>query len=183
MSRPLYYLDWLLRRLERSIRLDHAQSTCHRKWSQFIRERDRFKCVICDGVGRVAAHHIVRKSLFPSARLLPGNGATLCAECHKESHEGFNGEPKSSLPIDAEGGEKLEGVAELFRIQASNFRSCYPDRPIYYHIDIGTLTSFGKMQGSSKLPVGEAIEIAWAIWDAPPEPLATAILSANFPTG
>lgn len=42
------------------------------------------------------------------AQFQTGNGITLCKKCHTEAHTGFNRRPDLSLPMNAQGGEKIE---------------------------------------------------------------------------
>src|SRR4051812_14246654 len=82
-----------------------SREGCLRLWSKFIRERDGHRCVDCHSRCRLSAHHICRKSFLAAAEFQTGNGITLCASCHKEMHDGFNGRPDLGLPVDAQNGE------------------------------------------------------------------------------
>jgi hypothetical protein len=83
-------------------------------WSWFIRVRDGHRCVECAATKKLAAHHICRKSLLPGAQFQTGNGITLCDECHREAHRHFNGRADLDLPMDAQGGEKLDLMERLY---------------------------------------------------------------------
>jgi hypothetical protein len=170
--------------LRSAIEANRAEPTCRRHWSRFIRLRDGNLCVICGDPGR-AAHHVLRKSVFRPARFETGNGVTLCGDCHAEAHDGFNGRADLSLPLDYEGGEKLEGAAELFRFLAKAFRCRYPEHPEFYFLSDRTLTSFKRAQGFDPLKplAGSPIEQAWYIWDCAPPPMVEALIRANFPQG
>jgi len=57
-----------------------------RKWSRFIKVRDKATCALCDiapGIGRTESHHIRPKALFPEFQLDLANGVCLCTKCHK----------------------------------------------------------------------------------------------------
>jgi hypothetical protein len=43
-----------------------------------------------------------------------GNGITLCSTCHADAHRGFNGRADLGLPMDAQGGEKIELLVDLY---------------------------------------------------------------------
>ena len=182
MRDEIALLDYLVSDLDWSLTQKHSSATCLKKWSTLVRTRDSFECVICGASSSTAAHHVVRKSLLPRARYLPGNGATLCKECHREAHLGFNGRATLGHPVDYEGGEKLEAVAELFRALSADFRNRFPDRPVYYFLDRTTLAAFARMQGFEQLPIGEPIEVAWWLWDCAPLSLISAIVAANMRT-
>ena len=119
---------------------------------------------------------------MPDARFHPGNGAALCRFCHNEAHFGFNGKPDLTLPVDSEGGEKLESVAELFRLLAQQFYARHRDYPEYYYLDEVLLARFKRMQGFDEvLPMaGAPIEQAWWIWDCAPLQMTRAVIRANL---
>lgn len=83
-----------------------SREFCLRRWSDFIRERDGHRCVDCHSRRRLSAHHICRKTLLETAQFETGNGITLCNKCHRRVHEGFNGRPDLSLPVDAQKMER-----------------------------------------------------------------------------
>jgi len=67
--------------------------TSHRQqlvmlWSNEVRDRDGWKCVVCGkyGRGNVQTHHILYRSFFPQLETNINNGITLCIEHHKEIH-------------------------------------------------------------------------------------------------
>ena len=171
-------------RLNNAVRAGRAKATCHRYWSKFIRARDGNECLICGTRNRLAAHHVVRRGFLKEAQYLTGNGATLCVDCHGEAHVGFNGSPDLSLPVDAEGGEKLEAVAELFRELAKSSRQRHPERDEFYFLSKPVLRKFKVMQGFDPLDeiAGKPIEQAWHIWDCAPLNVVEALIRANLPT-
>ena len=182
MNKHIPELDAALNRLDDSIVLDLKDTTKHRRWSHFIRSRDRFRCLICTSGEKVEAHHIIRKSLIPSARGQPGNGITLCNKCHREAHRGFNGRPDLQQPIDAEDGEKLNIAGELLGVLARASRT-YPSRPIYYHWAPRILANFAEIQGfprGAQIP-GTPIEQAHLIWDRAPLQLMDAVIESLIP--
>lgn len=177
-------LDQHLNLLKAAIRNERSEQTCHRYWSRFIRARDDGKCVICDAMGSVAAHHVFRKSLLPEARFHTGNGVTLCVECHGEAHEGFNGAADLAQPIDAQCGEKLERVAYLYGVLAHRFHRLHPNRSVYYHLSDQVIFKFMMMQGFdlARPIAGKPIEKAWYIWDCSPPCIVEALVRANMPS-
>lgn len=178
-------LDRRLELLNAAVRNGLSDQTCHRYWSLFVRTRDGNRCVICDARTRLAAHHVFRKSLLPEARFQTGNGVTLCIDCHAEAHEGFNGAADLAQPIDAQGGEKLERVAELYRVLAHESHRLHVGRSDYYHLSEEVILKFMMMQGFDlgRPIVGTSIERAWYIWDCSPPYLVEALIRANMPTG
>ncbi|HEY3783363.1 MAG TPA: hypothetical protein VGL56_19960 [Fimbriimonadaceae bacterium] len=105
----------LLLRLHDAVKRRASDRVCLRWWSKFIRARDGERCVACGCcTGDLAAHHICRKTVLAEARFMTGNGVTLCSRCHAGVHEGFNGCPDLGQPMDAEGGEKIELLADIF---------------------------------------------------------------------
>lgn len=101
-------IDAALVRLQAAISAGFNTDRCLRRWSEFIRERDDHRCVDCHSYQKLSAHHICRKAFLPEAKYETGNGITLCRECHKGVHRGFNGRPDLFMPMDEQGGEKLD---------------------------------------------------------------------------
>lgn len=169
--------------LQRSLSSRRARSTRHRLWSNFIRKRDGGRCLVCESREGLAAHHIVRRCLLPEAQFFTGNGITLCYKCHKEAHQGFNRSPDVSLPVDAQGGEKLEAVAELYRLLAKSYLRNYCGHEEYFYISGAVLDRFKIMQGFQPADHirGAPIEQAWFIWDCAPISVVEALVRANLP--
>ncbi|HEX2554226.1 MAG TPA: HNH endonuclease [Microvirga sp.] len=59
-----------------------------RAWRQAVLDRDGHACVHCGATERLQAHHILRWSDEPAARIIVGNGITLCEACHIAEHHG-----------------------------------------------------------------------------------------------
>lgn len=174
-------LDTALARLQNAIDSRYSRASCLRLWSHFVRLRDGFSCVRCDNKRHVSAHHVCRKSFMPEASLQPGNGITLCDSCHKAVHSGYNGRPDMSMPMDAQGAEKLSILEDLYgRLFAdSGDRGLLDER--YYYLSDSVLAKFKKFQGfdwQHPFP-GSRIEQAYLIWKQAPKPVVDAILTAN----
>lgn len=60
-----------------------------REWSLKVRERDGFKCTLCNSTDRVQAHHIIAWHADESKRLDLNNGKTLCISCHLKLERGL----------------------------------------------------------------------------------------------
>jgi len=57
-------------------------------WSEKVKQRDGYKCVLCGKDKRLEAHHIKPTFLYPEFRNDVDNGITLCASCHQNEHGG-----------------------------------------------------------------------------------------------
>ncbi|SIT57194.1 HNH nuclease [Mesorhizobium prunaredense] len=124
-----------------------SRERCLRRWSEFIRERDGHRCVDCHSRRRISAHHISRKSFLTEAQFQTGNGITLCSACHREMHRGFNARPDLSMPVDAQGGEKLPLMERLYSILTDDAVERNLMRDEFYFLSDELLTSFKRMQG------------------------------------
>jgi hypothetical protein len=136
-----------------------------RRWSEFIRERDGHRCVDCHSRRRLSAHHICRKSFLAEPQFETGNGITLCSACHREVHRGFNARPDLSLPVDAQGGEKLAAMERLYSILTDDAVERGLMRDDFYFLSDELLASFKRMQGygpATYFP-GSRIEQAYLI--------------------
>lgn len=60
-------------------------------WSEEVKRRDGYKCVLCGSPDGLNAHHIKPVSLYPECRNDLDNGITLCRACHLKKHGTFNG--------------------------------------------------------------------------------------------
>jgi hypothetical protein len=118
---------------------------------------------------------------MPDARFQTGNGLTLCRHCHAEVHEGFNGRADLDQPMDAQGGEKIELIADLYRLlfTAASARRAIND-DLYFLSDT-VLGRFKMFQGFDPFEVfpGGRLEQAYHIWRQCPRGMLAAILEAN----
>lgn len=175
-----------LSQLTAAVERGRSRTTCLRLWSAFIRERDDNRCVSCGSTGRLSAHHICRKSFLAAAQYLPGNGITLCRDCHRKAHDGFNRKPDLSQPVDAQGGEKLALMERLYSLLLSDAlcRGMLDDQ--FYFLSDEVLGFFRRMQGYPDLnpSPGSRLEQAYLILAEPERPMVNAILEANgLPAG
>ncbi|UVK37560.1 hypothetical protein LHFGNBLO_004616 [Mesorhizobium sp. AR10] len=142
-----------------------SRERCLRRWSEFIRERDGHRCVDCHSRRRLSAHHICRKSFLTDAQFQTGNGITLCSACHREMHRGFNARPDLSLPVDAQGGEKLATMERLYSILTDDAVERGLMRDQFYFLSDELLATFKRMQGYNPATYfpGSCIEQAYLI--------------------
>lgn len=173
-------MEKALARLMKALLANRSEELCLRRWSEFVRLRDG-RCVDCHSSERLSAHHVSRKTLFRQGRFDPGNGITLCPDCHREAHEGFNGRPDHGLPIDAQGGEKLPLMARFFSILLDDAVERGLLRDDFYYVGDALLASFRQMQGYSAQAYfpGCRLEQAFLILSEPEHIVRNAILSAN----
>lgn len=136
-----------LAKLNMSLAQGLPRNRCLRRWSEFIRERDGYRCVDCHSRRHLSAHHISRKSFLAKAQFQTGNGITLCSTCHREMHRGFNRRPDLALPVDAQGGEKLASMERLFSILTDDAVERGLMREEFYFLSDELLASFKRMQG------------------------------------
>lgn len=153
-----------LAKLDAAIACGASRKQCLRRWSEFIRERDGHRCVDCHSRFGLSAHHICRKSFLSIAEFQTGNGITLCRSCHKATHQGFNGRPNLSLPIDAQHGEKLYMMERLYSILTDDAVERGLTRQDLYYLSDELLNGFKRMQGyhGASFP-GARIEQAYLI--------------------
>lgn len=171
-------MDVKLTKLKSAISDKRSNTYCLKLWSEFIRERDGNRCVLCHSTERLEAHHIIRKSFWNHLKFQTGNGITLCRTCHKEPHAHFNKKPNLQLPMDAEGGEKIDLFtgflgALLIDSQVNNIT-----KEEYYHFDNHALNIFKELQGiptHTNFP-GSSLEQAYLIWNQTPRQMMNAIL-------
>ena len=176
-------LPVLLERLHTALQRGASEQTCLRRWSEFIRARDEYQCVLCGNERGLTAHHICRKTFLPEARFQTGNGISLCRICHAEAHAGFNGRPDLQEPMDGEGGEKIEILSDLYiALFRDSVEKAY-DREDYYFLDDQVLAKFKLFQTFEwDTPfAGTRIAQAATIWDASPPLLMRLLIEANQP--
>lgn len=58
------------------------RSSAYRFWSQSIKNRDGWKCKMCDSKEHLIAHHILGYKNYPELRYDINNGITLCHAHH-----------------------------------------------------------------------------------------------------
>lgn len=173
-----------LERLTEAVEAGLNRTRCLRRWSEFIRERDGHRCVDCHSTRNLSAHHICRKVLLPEAEYQTGNGITLCRECHREVHAGFNGRPDTSEPMDAQGGEKLRLIERLYCILDQDAVERRLLLPGFYELDEQILAKFKLFQGfawDTPFP-GPPVRQAYLIWAQSSLAVRRALAEANgFP--
>ena len=177
----LEHLDRALSKLHSSIKNENNVSTSLCLWSTFIKLRDDGKCVECGSARGIAAHHIIRKCFLPEAQFLTGNGVTLCSPCHKYVHDEFNRRPDTTLPMDAQNGEKIELITALFGILLQNACNRRILKENYYYFSEKVLGTFKIFQGydpATPFP-GMCLEQAYYIWNSSPLNVRNALLEAN----
>lgn len=144
-----------------------------RLWSRFIRARDAYRCVCCQSVQGIQAHHIVRKTLYPWGAVETGNGITLCRECHGRVHEKCNSRADSSLPLGE--GDDQDEWAFLFGLLLDDAKRRGLDQDEFYFLEDHMLKFFVNVQGYEHLHGmvmrGEISRIRFAheIWRVMPE--------------
>ncbi|ADP70736.1 HNH nuclease [Rhodomicrobium vannielii ATCC 17100] len=174
-------ISFRLTKLREAVVAGRSRLSCLRRWSEFIRERDGYRCVDCHSQEDLSAHHICRKSFFSAAQFDTGNGITLCRQCHKELHAGFNGRPNMLLPVDAEGGEKLGLMERLYSILLDDAVERGLMREDFYFLSDEILGFLRKMQGyevDTYFP-GSRLEQAYLILAVSERQVLRAIAEAN----
>lgn len=174
-------LEAALARLHAALADGLSRARCLRRWSEFIRLRDGQRCVDCHARTHTSAHHISRKTFFEQAQFETGNGITLCRDCHREAHRGFNGRPDLAMPADAQGGEKLPLMERFYSLLLDDALERRLLRDEFYFLSDAVLRSFKRMQGfdaSTDFP-GSRLEQAYLILAEPERPLRNALAEAN----
>jgi hypothetical protein len=170
-----------LARLNQAILTEQSRARRLQLWSWFIRVRDGHRCVECASTKRLAAHHICRKSFLSDAQFQTGNGITLCSECHRQAHHGFNGRADLGLPMDAQGGEKLDLMERLYGVLLADAKERGIHRDDFYHLSDDVLARFKMFQGFDHWTTfpGGCLEQAYLIWRQCPKGMRDALLEAN----
>lgn len=173
-----------LARLQKALANGPPFERCLRRWSEFIRERDGHRCVDCHTRRKLAAHHICRKSFLAEAAFLTGNGITLCRNCHREIHRGFNGRPNLLMPMDAQGGEKLADMERMYAVLSTDAKERGIQRDDFYFLSDNVLGIYKKLQRFEPAAIfpGSRVEQAYLIWAQSSLQRRNAIAEANgFP--
>lgn len=112
---------------------------------------------------------------------MTGNGICLCVDCHKEAHEEFNGRADLQLPMDAQGGEKIEIMTDLYGELCRDAGEQGLLRDDYYYLSDSVLCKFKIFQGFDPFThfPGSRIEQAHLIWLQTPLNVRNALLMAN----
>jgi hypothetical protein len=144
-----------------------------RLWSQFIKERDGYRCLCCESTEAIQAHHIIRRTLYPSAAFETGNGVTLCKACHKRVHEKSNGRAQLSQPLGE--GDDQDEWAFLFGLLLDDAKQRGVSQDEFYFLADHIVHFSVKVQGYEYLREmvtrGEITRIKFAheIWRSMPE--------------
>jgi transcription elongation factor Elf1 len=89
-----------LKRIERARRgLEEYRRSVEGQWSMAVRERDGHRCQHCGSNGKLHAHHIKPRAMFPELALELDNGLTLCEECHVEEHRRLRASTEPQPPM------------------------------------------------------------------------------------
>ena len=183
-ARRLELIEALLR-LTTALQRGRSERWCIRLWSRYIKTRDRHQCVRCQSTDRIQAHHIFRRSLYPHGWYQPGNGVTLCYECHGLNHSLFNGRPDLGCPIDAQGGDNLDDAAYFFWLLLEGARDQGLSEDEFYFLEDHMLIFFVKVQGYAFFLDAVAqgrlsrLRMAYEIWRRSPEVLMNMLIEAN----
>ena len=71
-----------------SQRVKAMNTTEYKAWRTEVYKRDKWTCQNCGQVGGgLHAHHILGYAKYPTLRLTPKNGITLCVSCHSKLHK------------------------------------------------------------------------------------------------
>ena len=170
-------LDLMLARLQYAIEYRRSHRWKLRLWSEFIRARDAYRCVFCAQnhssnpcIREVAAHHIIRRCVFPIAEFDTGNGVTLCSRCHAMAHSVFNRRPNLDEALNQRGGDDQDIMADLYGAleEDASARGILCDE--FYYISDSVLTFFKQIQGfDGTIPLsGVRVGQANRIWRSPP---------------
>lgn len=62
------------------------ESNQYNSWRKDIKERDKYRCVLCEDNHRLEVHHIKRWIDDEKERFNEKNGVTLCLHCHNKYH-------------------------------------------------------------------------------------------------
>ena len=97
-------------------------------------------------------------------------------------HRGFNGVPDLNEPMDAQGGEKIEAMVQLFGILLEDATERGQLSDNFYFLSDSVLSKFKLFQGFEPLHpfAGFRLEQADSIWNQTPQNLLRAILLANL---
>lgn len=169
--------------LARAIERKRSAKWLLRLWSSFIKTRDGFRCICCNSNEKIQAHHIVRRTLFPPASVDPGNGITLCRDCHRRVHAEFNGKPHLSRPIGAEQGDDQNEWSFLFGLLVEDAHNRRLPEGEFYHLGDRLMEFSVACQGYEELyesvrrGTTSRVRFAHEIWRGMPEQFYTRLAS------
>ena len=63
-------------------RLSGGIASNDKDWSQAVKRRDGYKCIICGSKKYVQTHHLKGRAQFPELKLQVNNGVSLCLKHH-----------------------------------------------------------------------------------------------------
>jgi len=169
-----------LNKLKKAVATKKSNTYCLQLWSKFIRKRDAGRCVLCHSRKSLSAHHIIRKSFWNHLKFQTGNGITLCKVCHKEPHANFNRKPNLELPMDEEGGEKIDLFTGFLGALITDSKIRNIPHQEYYNFDNHSLSVFKEIQGISEVASfpGSKLEQAYQIWNQTPRGMLDAMLKS-----
>lgn len=171
------------RQLESAVREGRSRKWCLSLWSRFIRARDGHRCVNCEAIAGIQAHHIFRRSVLADASFELGNGITLCLECHGKLHKAFNGRPARGEPLNARGGDDQDEMAYLYGILAEDADIRALSHDDFYSIGDHILDRFCAWQGFKEIRDMTVegnisrLKAAHEIWRQAPEPWHSKVAS------
>ena len=67
--------------------MDEFKLLSRDNFRELVFKRDNYKCIICDEVNNLDAHHIIERRLFNNGGYFIDNGATLCSKHHIMAEE------------------------------------------------------------------------------------------------
>lgn len=167
--------------LDEAVRAHRSDAYCLMLWSRLVRRRDGNRCVVCSGIRRLQAHHVLRKSALNMARYQPGNGISLCEDCHREPHRVFNRRPDLALPYGAEGGDDLDLATAYFETLFLEGKRIGHDLDVLYWLSdevLSTLARFQGLEGDFEVE-GPRIWRAFMILRQTPRSMLRAVMEAN----
>ena len=183
-SNELDQLRVVKRQVEFAVSNGRSTKWCLALWSRFVRARDEHRCVNCGATNTIQAHHIFRRTVLAEACFEPGNGITLCNECHLKAHKIFNGRPARGEPLNARGGDDQDEIAHLYGLLAEDADARELPHDEFYYISDRVLERFAAWQGFesfrdlAKQGQISRLRAAHEIWRNAPEPWYANIASS-----
>lgn len=172
--------------LVQALQRRRSERWCLTLWGRYIKARDGHRCLICGAGERLHAHHIFRRALYPHGWYQPGNGITLCHDCHERPHAVFNGRPDFSLPVDVQGGDDLDNVACYFQCLLADARARRLGHDDFYFIEdhmlqfIANLQGYGHLYDAMQQGKISRLQMAYHAMSGAPEVVYRRLFEANF---